>query len=109
MPITSAQARANGLKGGRPKGYAALQAEKARDFIAKKLEKHFAPIVEKAIEQAIEGNKDARDWLFERAHGRPRQTLGVDGGEVGLPVPIYGGLSISEVVAKKNGLESACN
>lgn len=85
---------------GRPKGFAALQAERTRDMVARYLENELEPIVLKAIEQAKEGNKEARDFLFDRAHGRPRQNLGIDGGEEGKPIEI----SISEIIARKNGL-----
>lgn len=69
--------RENGKKGGRPKGFAALEAERQREMIAKKLVKEFEPIVDKAIEQAKEGNKDARDWLTERAYGKATTPLEV--------------------------------
>ncbi len=63
-------ARENGKKGGRPKGYASLQAEKARELICKKLEKDFQPIVDKAIIQAKKGDRYAREWLTERGYGK---------------------------------------
>lgn len=68
-------ARENGKKGGRPKGYPALEAEKARLMITEKLSIHFEPIVDKAIQQASQGNKDARDWLTDRAYGKPTQPI----------------------------------
>ena len=64
----------NGKKGGRPKGYAALEAERQRELIAVKLSTQFEPIINKAIEQAIEGNKDAREWLVERAYGKVKEV-----------------------------------
>lgn len=67
--------RENGKKGGRPKGYPALEAERARLMIAEKLATEFEPILDKAIEQAKEGNKDARDWVTERAYGKPIQPI----------------------------------
>lgn len=72
--------RQNGKKGGRKKGFPALEAEKARLMIAEKLSTEFAPIVDKAIEQAKDGNKDARDWLTDRAYGKSIQPItGKDG------------------------------
>ncbi len=65
---------------GRKKGYPALEAEKARLMIAEKLATQFAPIVDKAIEQAKQGQKDARDWLTDRAYGKSMQPIvGKDG------------------------------
>lgn len=78
---------------GRKKGFAALESEKARLMIAEKLAKQFAPIVDKAIEDAKRGDATARAWLTDRAYGKPNQavdhtTLGKE-----LPTPIYGGFS----------------
>jgi len=55
---------------GRPKGFAALEAERARIMICEKLQTEFMPIVDMAITQAKEGNKDAREWLTDRAFGK---------------------------------------
>ena len=41
--------RENGKKGGRPKGFAALEAERQREMIAKKLVKEFEPMTEEFI------------------------------------------------------------
>lgn len=70
--------RLNAKKGGRPKGYAALQAEKQREMIAKKLEKEFEPIVLQAIKDAKTGDKHARDWLTEQAYGKVPDNLNID-------------------------------
>ena len=67
--------RENGKKGGRPKGYAALQAEKQREYVAKQLEIHWAPIVKKTIELAENGDKAAREWLADQAFGKPKQAI----------------------------------
>jgi hypothetical protein len=71
----SKASRENGKKGGRPKGYAALEAEQARILVAKKLAEFFEPIVDMAIEQAITGDSVARAWLVDRAYGRPAQSV----------------------------------
>lgn len=68
-------ARENGKKGGRPKGYAALQAEIQRAYVAEQLSKHMSPIVRRAIKDAKNGDKHARDWLSEFAFGKPSQPL----------------------------------
>lgn len=73
---------------GRKKGFAALEAEKARELICEKLTKDFEPIINKAIEQALEGDKHARDWLTERAYGKVKTSTEVEIKE--LPKPILG-------------------
>ena len=69
----------NGKKGGRPKGYSAIQAEKSREMICEKLEKEFAPIVVKAIQQAKAGDKYAREWVTDRAYGKAIQSIDLRG------------------------------
>lgn len=71
--------RKNALLGGRPKGFAAMAAERMRIFIAEELETHAAPIVQMAITQAMEGDKGARDWLSDRAHGKAVQAVELSG------------------------------
>lgn len=68
----------NGKKGGRPRSESTIRAQMARHYIAEQVEASLAPIVAKAIVQAIEGDKDARNWLSERAWGRPAINLGVN-------------------------------
>lgn len=65
---------------GRPKGFAALEAEKAREYICERLKEELGPIVDKAIEQAKEGDKYAREWLVDRGYGKvPNQVDFGDG------------------------------
>jgi hypothetical protein len=92
------QSRKNGSKGGRPKGFAALEAEKKRDYIARRLSKEFAPIVTTAINQAKKGDPKARDWLTERAYGKSVQPIG---NADDTPFKI----EISEAIAKKNSIK----
>lgn len=67
--------RENGKKGGRKKGFPALLAEQARIIICQRLQENFTPIVDKAVELAKEGNKDAREWLTDRAFGKATQPI----------------------------------
>jgi hypothetical protein len=60
---------------GRKKGFPALQSEMAREILAVKLHTEFEPIVDKAIEQAKNGDSEARRWLSDRAWGRPKDTM----------------------------------
>lgn len=78
MDKRSLTSAANGKKGGRPKGYAAIQAEKAREALVKKLEKEWVPIVDKAIEQAKAGDQTARAWLADRGYGKVTQMIATE-------------------------------
>lgn len=64
----------NGKLGGRPKSEATLRAQFARDYISKQVEDSLAPIVARAITQAITGDDKARDWLSDRAWGKAIQA-----------------------------------
>lgn len=64
---------------GRKKGFAALEAERQRVMVAEKLVTEFEPIVDKAIAQAKEGFKDAREWLTEQAYGKVKSSLELSG------------------------------
>lgn len=67
--------RENGKKGGRPKGYVALQAELKRQQLVELLDKEWKPIVIKAIQSAKDGDATARAWLAERGYGRVSQSV----------------------------------
>lgn len=73
---------------GRKKGYKAIEAEKAREYILSRVLGELEPIITKQIEQAKKGDNNTRRDLFDRAFGKPkdmeRKRLG------GLP--IYPGL-----------------
>ena len=60
---------------GRKKGVSALEHEKARELLAIKLSTELGPIIDKAIEQAKNGDSDARKWLMDRAYGRPKDSV----------------------------------
>ena len=63
---------------GRKKGFPALQHEKARELLAIKLAVDFGPIVDKAIEQAKNGDTEARRWLTDRAWGKAKESMDVN-------------------------------
>lgn len=58
------------------------------DALATLFDEHFKKedrigVIAKAVEQALAGNKDARDFLFDRTYGKPMQAIemtGTDGG-----------------------------
>lgn len=82
---------------GRKKGYAAFEAEKARELIAEQLSVELEPIIKKAIKQARAGDKHARAWLFERAYGKPKEIVDMS---VNNPIPILTNLQ-KEMIAKR--------
>ena len=76
--ITSA---INGKKGGRKKGEATILREKAKDYLARRVEEEIEPIANKLIEKAQTGDVPAIKELFDRAWGKPAQAItGADGG-----------------------------
>lgn len=72
-------ARENGKKGGRPKGYNAIEAEKAREYIIRRVSEELEPIMDKAIEQAKEGDQASRKDLMDRAYGKAKETIEMTG------------------------------
>lgn len=72
---------------GRPRGVASIRAQEFREKVMEALEKEARPIIEKAIEQAKEGNQQARDWLTDRGIGRAMQALEISGRD-GEPLTI---------------------
>lgn len=65
---------------GRKPGFAAKEAERAREYIAKRLKKELKPILDKAVEQAKAGDKFAREWLSDRAWHKVPQAVDVTSG-----------------------------
>lgn len=60
--------------------------------------------IEHLIDQAFEQAKDKPEilrFLLEQIFGKARQNIGVDGGEEGKALVI----EISEIIARKNGLD----
>ena len=60
---------------GRPKGFAALEAEKMRALLVERLRDNWLPIVDKAVEQAATGDQQARQWLSDRGLGKVTDKL----------------------------------
>lgn len=56
---------------GRKKGFSAIEAEKAREFIVEKVNASLEPIIGSLIELAKKGDIRASQVLFDRAYGRP--------------------------------------
>ena len=73
--------------GGRKKGLATVQAEKARAYIAIRVSKELKPIMDKAIEQAKAGDQITRRDLMDRAYGKPKEIIEHEG-EITLKIDI---------------------
>lgn len=86
--ITSA---INGRKGGRKKGEATILREKAKDYLARRVEEEIEPIADKLIEKAQTGDVPAIKELFDRAWGKSKESMDVTSG--GNVIPIYNGIS----------------
>jgi hypothetical protein len=73
--------RENAKKGGRKKGEATILREKAKDYLARRLEEEIAPIADSLISKAAKGDVPAIKELFDRAWGKAPQALtGANGG-----------------------------
>ena len=67
---------------GRPKGIKgprAIAADKAREYIIKRVSEELAPIMDKAIEQAKQGDQASRKELMDRAYGKAKESLELTG------------------------------
>jgi hypothetical protein len=100
----------NGKKGGRPKGTkttVTIAREKAREYLARRVEEEIQPIANKLIEKASTGDVPAIKELFDRAWGKPAQALevsGKDGGAIVVDVDSIKTMSdeeINELLKKK--------
>ncbi len=75
--------RTNGQKGGRPKGLATIERERAKDYIAGRIAEYMPAIFQALVDKALEGDVIATRELFDRAWGKPHQAIvGVEGQEL---------------------------
>lgn len=73
----------NGKKGGRPKGLATIEREKAKDYIAQRIGKFMPAIFDVMIEKGLKGDILAIRELFDRAWGKSAMAItGHDGREL---------------------------
>lgn len=63
---------------GRKRGFSAIEVEKARELISRRLSDNLEPILDKLILQAKNGDIKATRELFDRAYGRPLSQLGFE-------------------------------
>ncbi len=83
----------NGKKGGRPKGFSAIQAEKTREYIAHRIAEEQEPIVNALIDKAKTGDVPAFKELMDRGFGKVRETMDIttDGEKiVFIPAELHG-------------------
>lgn len=81
---------------GRKKGFSALEAEKARAYIALRVTESLEPIVNSLIRQAKKGNTRAAKELFDRAgYVIPKEQHNTMNNLI---------IQIPEVLARKNGI-----
>lgn len=67
---------------GRKKGFKfkrTMQLDEARQYIIDRVTSELRPILDKAIEQAKQGDTSARKELMDRAFGRPTESVKVEG------------------------------
>ena len=70
------------LGAGRPKGTigkSRLEADKAIEYIRERVTAELEPILDKQIEQALAGDNNARVDLYNRAYGKPKESVEVSG------------------------------
>ena len=60
---------------GRKKGFAALQAEQARELFARTLAPHMESVINALIKSAKGGNIQAARELFDRSWGKPISSV----------------------------------
>ena len=74
--LTSAE---NGRKGGRKKGVATIEREKAKDYIAERIGEYMPAIFNAMITKALNGDIIAIKELFDRGFGRAMQSVEMTG------------------------------
>lgn len=90
----------NGKKGGRPKGYSAIEAEQARILLIEKLKKDLPDIYNALAEKAMAGDVPAAKELFDRAYGRAQQYVDLTTDGESLKI-------MFDEVFNKNGITSS--
>ena len=73
---------------GRKQGFAAKSAEEAGRLLSERLAQEIGPIGDVLIKQAKRGDMRAIKELFDRAWGRPPQSLSLGTEDVSLKIDI---------------------
>lgn len=66
------------VNSGRKRGYSAIEAEKAREFIVGRVNASLEPIISALINRAKQGDNKAIQILFDRAYGKPLTPIEAD-------------------------------
>lgn len=78
----------NGRKGGRPKGFSALAAERMRAKVAEELEVNYDKYFRPQLEKAADGDTFAWKELREFAYGKSQQAVDHTTNGKDMPLPI---------------------
>lgn len=79
MAGTAEIARENGKKGGRPKGFNAINAEKAKEALIKAYLERVNPINKALLDKAESGDIQAIKELHDRVYGKANQAIDMKG------------------------------
>lgn len=71
---------------GRKKGFAAIEAENARAYIAERVSASLEPIIDGLIESAKKGDIHATKELFDRAWGRAQAQIALSDDRSPTPI-----------------------
>jgi hypothetical protein len=80
--------RENGKKGGRKKGLATIEADKMKEYIAKRVAENGEAIVSVLLEKSLDGDIPAIKELFDRGFGKATQPLAGDKDNPLIPIPL---------------------
>ena len=69
------QSRENGRKGGRKKGYKAIAAEKAREYLVKRIAQELDPIITEILNAAKKGDTKAIEYVLNQLVGKPKESV----------------------------------
>lgn len=71
-------ARANGMKGGRPKAQHTIATENARKYVVERIAAELGPIMDKHIELAKQGDASSLKYLTDQLIGKAKETVEVE-------------------------------
>ena len=75
--------KGHGVINGRPKGSigkSRIESNKALEYIRERVTAELGPILDKQIIQAKDGDGNARRDLYDRAYGKPKESVEIMGG-----------------------------
>ena len=60
---------------GRPKGYKAIESEKAREYLTKRIAAELEPLADMILANAKNGDVKALEYVINQLVGKPRETI----------------------------------